>query len=125
MADGQAIPPDATILIFPGEPTPGALGAFAKFNKMDEIRRLEQERELRLWEVRAIISDHVPLAGDAGGVFGRPPFHLFHLNENPLWIYLHSGGRNAVYYGLFGDEKGSCNTSLSRWSPGCPRRRCF
>jgi hypothetical protein len=106
VAAGQAIPPDATVLIFPGEPTPGALGAFAKFGRADEIRRHEQERVLRLWEVHAIISDHVPLAGDADAAFSRPPFHLFQLNENPLWIYLHSGGRNAIYYGLFGDNNG-------------------
>jgi hypothetical protein len=27
-------------------------------------------------------------------------------SENPLWIYLHAGGRKAVYYGLFNDVKG-------------------
>jgi hypothetical protein len=27
-------------------------------------------------------------------------------SENPLWIYLHAGGRKAVYYGLFNDAKG-------------------
>jgi hypothetical protein len=106
VADGQAIPPDANMLMFPSEPSPGALGAFAKFGKFDEIRGHEQRRVLRLWEVHAIISDYVPLAGDANAVFSRPPFHLFQLNENPLWIYLHSGGRNAIYYGLFGDQAG-------------------
>ena len=102
----EQIPPDANILIFPQEPAPGALGAFARFEKTDEIRQLEQERQLRHWEVHAILSDHVPLAGDAAASLSRQTFHLFHLNENPLWIYLHSGGRNAIYFGLFGDQAG-------------------
>jgi hypothetical protein len=70
------------MLISPGEPTPGALGAFAKFGKIDQIRRLEQERVARLWEVHAIVSDHVPLAGDADAALSRPSFHLLHLREN-------------------------------------------
>ena len=106
MSAGQYIPPNANTLIFPDEPSPGALGAFAKFEKLAQIKRLEEDRIVRVWEIRAAISDHVPLAGDADAALSRPSFHLFHLNENPLWIYLHSGGRNAVYYGLFGDEVG-------------------
>jgi hypothetical protein len=103
---GDDIPANANMLLFPAEPTPGALGAFAKYGKLDQIKQLESERQLRLWEVRAIISDHIPLAGDADAALSRPAYHLFQLSENPLWIYLHSGGRNAVYYGLFGDGSG-------------------
>lgn len=106
MSADQVIQPDANILVFPAEPTTGALGAFAKYEKLEQIKRLEQERITRTWEVRAYISDHVPLAGGADAALARPTYHLLHLNENPLWIYLHSGGRNAVYYGLFGDEVG-------------------
>jgi len=36
----QLIRPDANMLIFPVEPTPGAIGAFAKFEKLAQIRRL-------------------------------------------------------------------------------------
>lgn len=106
MVAGENIPADANMLIFPGEPSPGAIGAFTKYGKLELLRRLEAERELNLWEVHAHISDHIPLAGDADAAFSRPSYHLLHLNENPLWIYLHSGGRNAIYYGLFGDETG-------------------
>jgi hypothetical protein len=102
----EPIPPDANILVSPAEPSPGALGAFAKYAKLEQIRRLELERQLRVWEVNAVISDHVPLAGDAAAALSRDSYHLLYLNENPLWIYLHSGGRNAVYYGLFGDGEG-------------------
>lgn len=94
------------MLIAPGEVCPGALGAFAKHRKLDEIKKLETDRQLQKWEVRAVVSDHVPLAGDAVAALSRPSFHLLELNENPLWIYLHSGGRNAIYYGLFADANG-------------------
>ena len=106
MAAGQSIPPDANILVAPREVSPGAVGAFAKYGRLEEIKRLEAERQLRCWEVRGVISDHVPLAGDAVAALTRASFHLLELNESPLWIYLHSGGRNAVYYGLFGDANG-------------------
>ena len=91
------------MLVFPREATPGALGVFAKAGKVDEVRELEVERRERVWEVRAVLSDHIPLAGDAPSAMARGSYHLFYLNESPLWIYLHSGGRNAVYYELVSD----------------------
>ena len=106
MTADPPIPPDADILVFPREPSSGAIGAFAKYQKLEQVTRFQQERVARTWEVRAYISDHVPLAGGADAVLERPSYHLLQLNENPLWIYLHSGGRNAVYYGLFGDATG-------------------
>jgi len=102
--------PDPTTLvgIFPYNPTPGALGAFAKLGNVEEIKKLQEERTLRRWEVRAYISDHVPLAGMPSEVSARPYHNLLQVkpSENPLWIYLHAGGRSAVYYGLFNDSKG-------------------
>jgi hypothetical protein len=105
-AGNQQIPPDANMLIFPGEPTPGALGVFVRHDRLNELRELEVEKQNRVWEVRGLISDHVPLAGDAVAALERGSYHLFHLKENPLWIYLHSGGRNAIYYQLVGDAEG-------------------
>jgi len=94
------IPPSADMLVFPREPTPGALGVFAKNEKLDEVRELQAERRERVWEVRGILSDHIPLAGGAESSMARGSYHFFYLNESPLRIYLHSGGRNAVYYEL-------------------------
>lgn len=103
MGASPDIPPSADILVFPREPTPGALGVFAKNEKLDEVRELEAARVERVWEVRAVLSDHIPLSGGADSAMARGAYHLFHLNESPLWIYLHSGGRNAVYYELVSD----------------------
>jgi len=94
--------------LYPETATPGALGAVTWPEKAEEIRKLEKERELRLWEVRAHLSDHVPLAGNLADTLERVGVHFVHVNpkENPLWIYLHAGGRRAVYYGLFNDAAG-------------------
>jgi hypothetical protein len=104
----ENIQPGTIVGIFPSSPTPGALGVFTKFENVHEIKQLEQERALLRWEVRAYISDHVPLAGTASEISTRPYHNLLQVkpSENPLWIYLHADGRNAVYYGLFNNAEG-------------------
>jgi len=88
--------------VFPRNPTPGALGVMVPENRIAELNELEQERQSRVWEVRGIVSDHIPLSGL--GALVRQPRHRLFLAENPLTIYLHRGGRNAVYFDLVGDS---------------------
>jgi hypothetical protein len=92
----ENIDPTTLVGIFPNNPTPGA---FTKLGNVDEIQRLQGGRTLRRWEVRAYISDHVPLGGTASEISVRPYHNLLQVkaSENPLWIYLQAGGRNAVY----------------------------
>lgn len=96
--------PDTNVLLFPRDPSTGALGHFAKNSRLEEIKKLEASGEERVWEVRAIVSDTVPLAGDAAETMARPYHHKLVLNENPLFIYLHKGGRDAIYFELVGDK---------------------
>jgi hypothetical protein len=96
---------DPNMLLFPRDPSIGALGSFAKQSRMPEIRKLEATRENRIWEIRAFVSDTIPLTGDAAEVLSRPFTHKFFLNESPLRIYLHKGGGNATYYELVADEQ--------------------
>ena len=105
----DALPEDPNILLSPKDPSIGALGHFCKQSRLDEIRKIEAERTSRVWEVRAFVSDTVPLVGDAAEALARPLHHKFFLNESPLLIYLHRGGRNAVYYELVGCEDRSLN----------------
>ncbi len=70
---------------------------------MDEIRDQELAKTTRVWKVRGVVSDSVPLCGDPGEVIQREPHNLLILNEDPLSIYLHSGGHRAVYYDLVGN----------------------
>jgi hypothetical protein len=96
---------DGTILLLhPKAPVPGVLATLGKPGKIDEIREYEEKKELRIWTVSGIVSDTVPLAGNPLEILESGGFELIKLNENPLTIYLHSGGRNAIYYDLVGDE---------------------
>lgn len=61
---------------------------------------------MRIWRVRGLISDSIPLCGDGNDAVARPMYHNFFLNENPISIYLHAGERNAFYYDLAGDMNG-------------------
>jgi hypothetical protein len=99
---------DVVMSIFPSKPTPGALTVFVRPDKVEEIKQLEKEPTLRMWEVRAFVSDHSLLAGTAIAALKERGNHSLFVNpeENPLWIYLHAGGRNAVYYGLFNGPDG-------------------
>jgi len=97
--------PDHEFLIaFPQQPTPGTLTVVVPAERVEEMARLEKERQMRLWTVRAEISDHVPLAGGLSEVLNRPSYHSLFLNENPLSIYLHRGGRNATYYDFVAEQ---------------------
>lgn len=107
---GDAENPDRFLLIAPQQPVPGTLAVLTRESKWNEIRQLEAERRQRVWRVRAVISDNIPLCGDGNDAVSRPTHHNFFLNENPISIYLHAGGRNAVYYDLIGDvEHGHLN----------------
>jgi hypothetical protein len=99
---------EAGLGIFPANPTPGALVAIFRSDKVEEVNQLEKERTLRMWEVRAYLSDHALLAGTLFAALKERGNHSLLVNpkENPLWIYLHSGGRRAVYYGLFNGPDG-------------------
>lgn len=103
---GDAETPDRFILIEPREPVPGTLAVLARESKVREIQELQATRTPRIWRVRGVISDSAPLCGDGNDAVTRPTYHNFFLNENPISIYLHAGGRNAVYYDLIGDANG-------------------
>jgi hypothetical protein len=96
---------DPFFLLHPHEPTPGILSALARSSRLEEIKQYEASRMSRTWRVRGIISDSVPLSGSPEQVVSRESHNLFFINkeEDPISIYLHSGGRHAIYYDLVGD----------------------
>jgi hypothetical protein len=95
--------------VFPPRPTAGVSGICIPEDRTREIRMLEAEQKIRLWTVRAIISDHVPLYGELENAVQRPLQHSLLLNENPLTIYVSQNGRNPVYF----DLKGGSDNRLS------------
>lgn len=44
----------------PQDPTPGTLGVLVRESRMQELRELEQDRRLRVWCVRGVVSDRIP-----------------------------------------------------------------
>jgi hypothetical protein len=87
---------------FPHAECPGLSGVVIPEKHNEEIANLEKSHETRLWTVRAVLSDHVPLAGSIDEVLQRKWQHGLRLNENPLTIYIHRGGSDAVYFDLVG-----------------------
>jgi len=84
-------------------PKPGMLAAITHPDKLAEIAELEKSGQKTVWKVRGIVSDSVPLSGEILEALSRPVHNLLFLNEDPLTIYLHAGGRKAVYYDFVGD----------------------
>jgi hypothetical protein len=93
-------------IVYPREPMPGALAAAVPESRIDELKALEVERARRIWRVRGIVSDIIPLSGDIRAGLERKREHNFFLNENPLTIYLHRGGRDAIFYDFAADADG-------------------
>lgn len=99
---------EGVLNIFPPNATTGALSVFIRADEVEEVKKLEEERTLKMWEVRAYLSDHAVLAGTPFAPLKERGNQLLRVKpeENPLWIYLHAGGRRAVYYGLFNGPDG-------------------
>lgn len=51
-------------IVHPGEPMSGALAVAVREDRLNEVGALEGERARRIWRVRGIISDTIPLGGD-------------------------------------------------------------
>ena len=97
---------DKYLILHPRKPIPGCLVTIGQLSGLEAIKKLEQNPQPRRYIVRAIISDQIPLTGGIEEVMNLQPVRLLRLNENPLTIYLHHGGDNAVFYDLCPDSKG-------------------
>ncbi len=93
---------DNWVLVDPKEALPCSLGVVVPESRVRELGQIEQEGRERVFLVRAVLSDHVPLAGSMAEILNRPSHHRIAVNDNKLSIYLHHGGRNAVYFDLVG-----------------------
>jgi hypothetical protein len=98
MTDSAGRLENPRVVVFPRKPTPGALGVVVPQDRVDELRQLEEERQLREWEVRGVVSDHIPLSG-LGALTAQPQHRVF-LSHSPLALWLHRGGDRAVYFDL-------------------------
>jgi len=108
--------------VFPPEPIAGVSGICIPEERIKEVAQLEADRTIRLWTVRAIISDHVPLYGELENVIRRQPEHSLLLNQNPLTIYVSLNGRNPVYLDLVGGPDNRLSHIEVRFETDLPDR---
>lgn len=95
---------DQIFLLYPNAKWGGCLTAVCQGETaLNRVTDLEKNRTLRTFRVRATVADVVPLDGELTDLLRVRPFKAIRLNEDPLQIYLHQGGWNAVYYTLVGD----------------------
>jgi hypothetical protein len=93
-------------LVYPSVPAPGSLVAVARKSSRNEILELQASGVNRVWTVRAVIGTAIQLSGNLSSTINSRGESNFQLNENPLSMYLHSGGHKAVYYDLRSVESG-------------------
>jgi hypothetical protein len=98
----EAPKPEGWVLVDPKEALPCSLGVVVPESRVDELARIEQEGRQRPFLVRAVLSDHVPLAGSMSEILNRPSHHRVAVADHKLSIYLHHGGDRAVYFDLIG-----------------------
>jgi hypothetical protein len=90
-------------IVHPREAMPGALAVAVREDRFNEMGALEREKARRIWRVRGIISDIIPLGGNIQSGLERRREHNFLLTENLLSIYMHRGGRDATYFDFVAD----------------------
>lgn len=91
-------------LLWPLPAIPGCLAVVALSEKIPTIGELDGQKEKLVFTVRAVISDHIPLAGDIRQIIEHEGRHLIDVEVNPLTIFLHHGGTSAAYFDLVPDE---------------------
>jgi hypothetical protein len=93
-------------IVYQEKRIPGALAIVVPESRLDELKALEADRRRRVWTLRAVVADSVPLAGNLYEMIRLVPRCGLLLNEQTLTIYLHYGGDRAVYYDLVARETG-------------------
>lgn len=94
------------IIAKPQLPTPFCLATVFPVSQTENLHRIETEKKWQIYTVRAIISENIPLSGNVWDLLTQSSKSLLNINGNPLTIYLHHSGLNAVFYDLVPRENG-------------------
>lgn len=84
----------------PKAPVTGCLAVVATKGQLSQLEKLEKDKKKIIYTAKAVLSDHIPLCGSIPDIIDRKAYHLVKVKESLLSIYLHYGGKNAVYYDL-------------------------
>lgn len=89
----------------PQSPMPGCLTIIVPESQSERLAKLENEKKRRIYKVRAIIGENIPLSDELHRLVSLPSKSLMLVNGNPLTINIHNSGHNAVFYDIFPNEK--------------------
>jgi len=99
-----SVPEDGWIQVEPRGYLPCSLGVVVPVARRAELETVEREGKQRNFLVRAVVSDHVPLAGTLRDILERPSYTMLIAEGNRLSIFLHHGGDNAVFYDVIAHD---------------------
>lgn len=86
-------------IVYPQVAMPGVLAIAASSCNLERLRSL-QSAGPKLYLVRAVVGTHIPLTGTIHDIVALKPETGLSVNAPPLSMYLHQGGRNAVFFDL-------------------------
>jgi hypothetical protein len=100
---------DEVGIVYPQVALPGALAIAASNRNMPRLRLL-QGAGPTLYTVKAVVGTHIPLIGTIESIVALSPETGLSVHKPPLSMYLHSGGRNAVFLDLTAKVDGTLST---------------
>jgi hypothetical protein len=87
-------------VVFPAVGVPGALAVVCRARNAARVRELHAAATSASFRVEAVVGSHVPLTGSLEALVSAAPANSLSVADPPLPIYVHRGGRDAVYLDL-------------------------
>ncbi len=87
-------------VVFPAAGVPGALAVVCSVRNAARVRALHAAATPTSYRVEAVVGSHVPLMGSLDALVSAAPVNSLSVADPPLPIYVHRGGRNAIYLDL-------------------------
>lgn len=87
-------------VVFPAIGVPGALAVVCRVKNAARFRALHEAATPASYRVEAVVGSHLPLMGSLEALVSAAPANSLSVADPPLSIYVHRGGRDAVYLDL-------------------------
>lgn len=96
-------------IVYPQVAIPGALAIAATSANVERLRLLQSARRI-LYRLKAVAGKYIPLTGSVEDIVALASKTDLRINEPPLSMYLHHGGRNAVFFDLHAHADGTLSS---------------
>ena len=107
-------------IVWPHQAVPGSLAIVSTKLHVARLQELQAAQGGTLYQVHAVVGDHIPLVGGLGDIINYRPANGLTVNEPPLTIYLHHGGRDAVFLDLNAFDDGALSEISVEVEAGSP-----